>query len=87
MRFRMLWIGLIIGLFLGANAGIFIAAMLFTAKVKDEDKDGNNVNELAQRMWIKANTRPCPQCNIPIEKNDGCNHMTCTNPSCRHEFW
>jgi ankyrin repeat/IBR domain-containing protein 1 len=28
-----------------------------------------------------------PQCNVPIEKNDGCNHMTCSNPSCRHEFW
>ena len=26
------------------------------------------------------------QCKVPIEKNEGCNHMTCTNRSCRHEF-
>ncbi len=26
----------------------------------------------------------CPQCRIRIEKNEGCNHMTC--PSCRYEW-
>ena len=35
-------------------------------------------------LWIKANTKLCPQCQVPIEKNGGCNHMTCR--SCRHEF-
>jgi ariadne-1 len=34
--------------------------------------------------WIIANTRRCPKCNVRIEKNQGCNHMTCT--SCKHEF-
>jgi len=43
-------------------------------------------NDVAQRLWLKANTRPCPQCNAPIEKMEGCNHMTCTNRTCRHEF-
>lgn len=27
------------------------------------------------------------KCDVPIEKDDGCNHMTCTNPVCRYEFW
>jgi hypothetical protein len=34
--------------------------------------------------WIAANTKDCPSCQSPIEKNHGCNHMTCTK--CRHEF-
>ena len=54
---------------------------------KVDDKDGNgesDFNELAQKIWLKANTRPCPQCQIPIEKADGCNHMVCH--SCHHEF-
>jgi hypothetical protein len=59
-------------------------------EIGEVDEDGENdkdVNDMAQKLWLKANTRPCPQCNVPIEKNDGCNHMTCTSPSCRHEFW
>ena len=35
-------------------------------------------------LWIKANTKPCPKCAKPIEKNQGCNHMTCQ--SCHHNF-
>ena len=34
--------------------------------------------------WIMANTKSCPGCHKPIEKNQGCNHMTCNQ--CRHEF-
>eukprot|EP01010_Urceolus_cornutus_P001853 NODE_242_length_1945_cov_224.710970_g192_i0.p1 GENE.NODE_242_length_1945_cov_224.710970_g192_i0~~NODE_242_length_1945_cov_224.710970_g192_i0.p1 ORF type:complete len:548 (+),score=98.91 NODE_242_length_1945_cov_224.710970_g192_i0:142-1785(+) len=34
--------------------------------------------------WVFANTKACPECQSPIQKNDGCNHMTCTK--CRHEF-
>jgi ariadne-1 len=34
--------------------------------------------------WILANTKKCPKCNVAIEKNHGCNHMTCG--SCRYEF-
>ena len=33
--------------------------------------------------WIKANTKTCPSCRNPIQKNEGCMHMTCR---CRHEF-
>jgi len=35
-------------------------------------------------FWVKKNTKPCPMCHVPIEKDDGCNHMTCSQ--CRAEF-
>ncbi|VEU22753.1 DEKNAAC103798 [Brettanomyces naardenensis] len=34
--------------------------------------------------WITANTKDCPECSMPIEKNGGCNHMQCRN--CNYEF-
>ncbi|XWW92659.1 hypothetical protein V2A60_000584 [Cordyceps javanica] len=34
--------------------------------------------------WINANTKECPKCQSTIEKNGGCNHMTCRK--CRYEF-
>ena len=37
-------------------------------------------------LWITVNTRPCPKCGVNIEKNSGCNHMTCKNASCRYDF-
>mmetsp|Transcript_3894 Transcript_3894/g.6151 ORF Transcript_3894/g.6151 Transcript_3894/m.6151 type:complete len:219 (-) Transcript_3894:843-1499(-) len=40
--------------------------------------ESENVN------WILANTKICPKCKVHIEKNQGCNHMTCRK--CRHEF-
>ena len=45
-----------------------------------------NFEDVAHHLWIKANTRPCPKCKTPIEKNDGCNHMTCSNRICGYEF-
>jgi ariadne-1 len=36
--------------------------------------------------WILANTKRCPRCAVRIEKNQGCNHMRCTNKGCRFEF-
>jgi len=35
-------------------------------------------------LWIMANTKLCTKCQKPIEKNQGCNHMTCSQ--CKHEF-
>ena len=31
----------------------------------------------ATAQLIRDNTRPCPRCMAPVEKNGGCNHMSC----------
>jgi ariadne-1 len=48
-------------------------------KASDESE---NVN------WMLANTKKCPECRSPIEKNGGCMHMTCRKESggCGYEF-
>lgn len=46
--------------------------------------DEKNSSESENLQWIMANTKACPACKKPIEKNQGCNHMTCA--TCKHEF-
>lgn len=43
-------------------------------------------NESETANWILAHTKRCPNgvCNTRIEKNQGCNHMSCK--VCKHEF-
>jgi len=41
-------------------------------------------DEIAHKLWIDSNTKECPKCKVAIEKNGGCNHMTCK--FCKHEF-
>eukprot|EP00197_Chlamydomonas_leiostraca_P004716 CAMPEP_0202867712 /NCGR_PEP_ID=MMETSP1391-20130828/9582_1 /ASSEMBLY_ACC=CAM_ASM_000867 /TAXON_ID=1034604 /ORGANISM="Chlamydomonas leiostraca, Strain SAG 11-49" /LENGTH=627 /DNA_ID=CAMNT_0049547775 /DNA_START=210 /DNA_END=2089 /DNA_ORIENTATION=+ len=43
-----------------------------------------NSAESENVTWIMANTKPCPKCHRPIEKNQGCMHMTCSQ--CKFEF-
>eukprot|EP00227_Mantoniella_beaufortii_P007612 CAMPEP_0197594376 /NCGR_PEP_ID=MMETSP1326-20131121/20400_1 /TAXON_ID=1155430 /ORGANISM="Genus nov. species nov., Strain RCC2288" /LENGTH=510 /DNA_ID=CAMNT_0043160539 /DNA_START=351 /DNA_END=1879 /DNA_ORIENTATION=- len=43
-----------------------------------------NSAESENMNWILANTKPCPECKRPIEKNMGCMHMTCSQ--CKNEF-
>ena len=50
-----------------------------------EDKsrsDGEN------SKWLIVNTKQCPSCHKYIEKNQGCNHMTCRKEAggCGYEF-
>mmetsp|Transcript_8328 Transcript_8328/g.12728 ORF Transcript_8328/g.12728 Transcript_8328/m.12728 type:complete len:140 (+) Transcript_8328:607-1026(+) len=39
-------------------------------------------NESPNMAWVKLNTKACPKCKVSIEKNQGCNHMTCWK--CQH---
>ncbi|KAL8695352.1 MAG: hypothetical protein Q9218_000111 [Villophora microphyllina] len=48
---------------------------LWLKKCEDDSETAN---------WISANTKECPKCASTIEKNGGCNHMTCRK--CKHEF-
>ncbi|KAF5181035.1 Rbr-type e3 ubiquitin transferase, partial [Thalictrum thalictroides] len=41
---------------------------LWTKKCKDESETVN---------WMTAHTKPCPKCNKPVEKNGGCNLVSC----------
>jgi hypothetical protein len=38
--------------------------------------------DVEEVMGIRV--KRCPRCKEPIEKNGGCDHMTC---KCKHEFW
>ncbi|CAJ0755251.1 719_t:CDS:2 [Entrophospora sp. SA101] len=40
--------------------------------------------DFATTDYILRETKGCPGCSIPIEKNKGCDHMTCRK--CSHEF-
>ncbi|KAJ6616654.1 hypothetical protein B0H10DRAFT_2036412 [Mycena sp. CBHHK59/15] len=50
-------------------------ALLWLKKCRDDSETAN---------WIKSNTKECSNCMSTIEKNGGCNHMTCKK--CKHEF-
>ncbi|UJR14475.1 hypothetical protein I4U23_001472 [Adineta vaga] len=48
----------------------------YDASINDEHK--------ASLQWLNQNTKTCPNCPYQIEKNDGCDHMTCIK--CQYEF-
>eukprot|EP01034_Spumella_vulgaris_P021920 gene21920-27998_t len=45
---------------------------------KEEDAEARKLKHLT--------TKPCPKCGVRIEKNGGCPHMTCVQPSCKYQF-
>lgn len=53
--------------------------------IADKWVEKNN-SESENLQWIIAKTKRCPKCRAPIEKTQGCNHMTCRNTECSHEF-
>lgn len=42
------------------------------------------MNEIYSGWAAHFGAHQCPKCHIPIEKNDGCNHMTCIK--CNHRW-
>ena len=40
-------------------------------------------------QWLNKNSKECPNCKNRIEKNGGCDHMTCqvSVGGCGHQFW
>ena len=38
----------------------------------------------ANNKWLELFSKQCPQCRWHIQKNEGCDHMTCRH--CKHEF-
>lgn len=51
---------------------------LFQVK-KDEFQDIIKKSETAANVfWMLSNSKKCPHCKSPIEKNEGCNHMRCS---------
>jgi len=56
------------------------------AKFNEMIEAGAVKGDAALEQWKKENTKPCPGegCSKSLEKNEGCNHMTCA--VCRCEF-
>ena len=44
-----------------------------------------NLKSFRRRGMINSSSRRCPSCSYVIEKNGGCQHMTCC--VCKHEFF
>lgn len=61
---------------LAAHQPVICAIVKLWLKKCEDDSETAN--------WISANTKECPKCNSTIEKNGGCNHMTCRK--CRYEY-
>ncbi|KAK6607926.1 ibr finger domain protein [Botrytis cinerea] len=47
-------------------------------------REGASKQEQKSQRLIKKATKKCPSCDVPILKNKGCDHMTCTH--CDYEF-
>eukprot|EP00906_Rhabdomonas_costata_P004641 RCo006828 len=55
-----------------------------TCAAYEEDRQRG---ETANQDFLRRETKPCPECGAAIQKNDGCDHMTCKPPGgCGHEF-
>jgi ariadne-1 len=73
-----------------ANNHIFCAKCLMfphlplTCKEFSFFMNSTDLDDVLANNWICNKTKKCPACNKDIEKNGGCNHMTCK--MCAHQF-
>ena len=61
-------------------------AMCFMCEHTWEANPGGHDEEWEKPGFNGEKVRKCPKCQSPIEKNGGCNHMTCTRCG-RHFDW
>ncbi|XP_059164030.1 ankyrin repeat and IBR domain-containing protein 1-like [Physella acuta] len=56
------------------------------SEIRPDMLDGTEQEtELAANcLWLVTNSKPCPNCKSPIQKNEGCNHMKCSK--CKYDF-
>lgn len=56
------------------------------AEVKPEELQAScsGSEDAANFLWLVTNSKPCPNCKSPIQKNEGCNHMKCSK--CKFDF-
>ena len=43
-------------------------------------------SDQASTAWILRNTKDCPKCNVPIQKDRGCFLMVCRGQNCKYRF-
>ena len=57
-------------------------------KRKLELQEKMRKDAVQNEKWLLQRAKPCPQCTKWIEKNQGCNHMTCQPQAggCGHQF-
>eukprot|EP00698_Gefionella_okellyi_P005331 TRINITY_DN1484_c0_g2_i3.p1 TRINITY_DN1484_c0_g2~~TRINITY_DN1484_c0_g2_i3.p1 ORF type:complete len:757 (-),score=166.82 TRINITY_DN1484_c0_g2_i3:1507-3777(-) len=55
----------------------------FKSRTQQQQERFSNVADSAEE-WLSQYSKRCPKCTVPIEKNRGCNHMSCTQ--CKHQF-
>ncbi|XP_061169604.1 ankyrin repeat and IBR domain-containing protein 1-like [Saccostrea echinata] len=55
-------------------------------EIRPEEMSGTEeeTDAAANCLWLVTNSKPCPNCKSPIQKNEGCNHMKCSK--CKHDF-
>mmetsp|Transcript_5929 Transcript_5929/g.16099 ORF Transcript_5929/g.16099 Transcript_5929/m.16099 type:complete len:175 (-) Transcript_5929:518-1042(-) len=55
------------------------AAVVDTSKADAERHRKDNALSV---NWIDVNATKCPDCKVPIQRSEGCDHMTCNQCSC-----